>query len=127
MAHCDTIPSRDSEPEVFAPSPRTVQKVGRILSLIVFDLHGVERDRAYRALRRAVIPQLVQEGKTPKEIRTLLNIAAGEVKRAHRPPVERKSRPCEQCGESFTGRADARYCSDTCRQRVHRAKVKATA
>ena len=36
-----------------------------------------------------------------------------------------KQRQCEQCGELFAAkRRDARYCSNTCRQRAHRAKDK---
>jgi hypothetical protein len=40
--------------------------------------------------------------------------------------VEHEQRACEQCGEMFTPkRADARYHSDKCRQKAHRARVTA--
>ncbi|MGA2186259.1 MAG: hypothetical protein ABSH47_24860 [Bryobacteraceae bacterium] len=31
-------------------------------------------------------------------------------------------RPCENCGEYFAGRADARYCRDACRTAAHRKR-----
>lgn len=30
---------------------------------------------------------------------------------------------CQECGSGFYGRADARYCTNACRQRAHRARV----
>jgi uncharacterized C2H2 Zn-finger protein len=33
---------------------------------------------------------------------------------------------CEQCGETFVGRSDARYCSTRCRVAAHRGRAKLT-
>lgn len=39
----------------------------------------------------------------------------------------RPSRSCGQCGASYRPqRADSRFCSDTCRQRAHRARITVT-
>lgn len=45
-------------------------------------------------------------------------------RRLYRTPAERAVRPCEECGEPFTARADARFCSARCRQRAHRSICK---
>lgn len=36
-------------------------------------------------------------------------------------PNSKQERVCQVCGRVFMGRADAKTCSDTCRQRLHRA------
>jgi predicted nucleic acid-binding Zn ribbon protein len=42
-------------------------------------------------------------------------------------PYRLRSRPCAVCGTEFRPwRGDARYCSNACRQKAYRRRVKAT-
>ena len=39
--------------------------------------------------------------------------------------IEPASGQCAQCGRSFRGRSDRKFCSDDCRQRGHRSRKRA--
>jgi hypothetical protein len=50
-----------------------------------------------------------------------IDAAIGDLRRV-REALAAPVRECEVCGARFTGRADARTCSASCRQRAHRAR-----